>query len=406
MIYSGAHDTPSQVLGLGIRRRGSERRAAGAHRGAPRRALRRRGAARGGTAAHRRDRAAGAAHRAAAGPRRPVLDDALRSRRPHVRQVLPRCRARFPPRLRQSPRRRRLPAGRERGDGAPRVVRRCRGGGDSLRRGLERRGWRRGPGGRPLSRRGGDRSRAPRSGARDRSGIAGGTHPGGRARAGARGAASAARPHVASLSAVVRVQHARRLDRDPLRRTLRDPLHPHRRFRGIASRRHPDRRRRVAPSAGVGRRPEPGPSLHRLGGDARHHHRGVDALAGPTDDAGIRVGDVRRFRGGCDRGACARTERPLPFELPAARSGRGLRAPAPGRASRPCWCSASSRPIIRSTPGWRARSNAVAITAASCRMARGTRVATTPPVARVQPARGGRRSSGRRTCAMRSSVSG
>ena len=70
-----------------------------------------------------------------------------------------------------------------------------------------------------------------------------------------------ARAHAAPLPAVLRVLDARRLDRDALRRALRDALHPHRRLRrkslrvvtpaGVAG---------VAPPARLGRRAEPGPA--------------------------------------------------------------------------------------------------------------------------------------------------
>ena len=56
-------------------------------------------------------------------------------------------------------------------------------------------------------------------------------HRGRRVRAGIGGSAQAARAHVASFPAKFRVLDARRLDRDPLRRSFRHALHPHRRSR-------------------------------------------------------------------------------------------------------------------------------------------------------------------------------
>ena len=84
------------------------------------------------------------------------------------------------------------------------------------------------------------RPRPARPGARDRPHLARGAHPGRRARPRARGPAPPARPHAAALPAVVRVLDARRLDRDALRRPLRDALHAHRRLRRVAARGHTD----------------------------------------------------------------------------------------------------------------------------------------------------------------------
>ena len=59
---------------------------------------------------------------------------------------------------------------------------------------------------------------------------------------GAGGAAARARPHPAPLPAVVRVRDARRLDRDPGRRPLRDAGDPHRRPGRVGAGDHPARR--------------------------------------------------------------------------------------------------------------------------------------------------------------------
>jgi hypothetical protein len=53
-----------------------------------------------------------------------------------------------------------------------------------------------------------------------------------------RSAAARGRTDTAPLPAEIRIFHAGRLDRDARRRALRDALHPHRRFRGIAAHRH------------------------------------------------------------------------------------------------------------------------------------------------------------------------
>ena len=91
------------------------------------------------------------------------------------------------------------------------------------------------------------------------------------------------RPDAPSLPTVVRVLLARRLDRDSLGRPLRDLVHAHRRLRGIAASGHAERDRGIAPAAGLGRRTQPGPDVHRIRRNPRHHHRGMDAPAGPTD---------------------------------------------------------------------------------------------------------------------------
>ena len=75
-------------------------------------------------------------------------------------------------------------------------------------------------------------------------------------------------------------------------RPLRDALHPHRRVRRGASGRDADRARRDPAAACVGCRAESRSAVHRLGGDPRHHHRGVDAAAGTADLSRLRVGDV------------------------------------------------------------------------------------------------------------------
>ena len=97
---------------------------------------------------------------------------------------------------------------------------------------------------------------------------------------GAGGPAEAARPDAAAFPAELRIFDARRLDRDALGRPFRQPLHPYRRSRRKPARRDAARRHRDAAAARIGRGPEPGPHVHRLGGHARRHHRGLDAAAG------------------------------------------------------------------------------------------------------------------------------
>ena len=117
--------------------------------------------------------------------------------------------------------------------------------------------------------------------------LAGRPDPGRRPRPGARGPAPPARLHAAPLPAVVRAVDARRLAGHPLRRPLRQRVHAHRRPRRVDARRHADRHQRVPPAARLRRRAVARPPVPRLGGQPRHHHRGVDAGAGPAALAGV-----------------------------------------------------------------------------------------------------------------------
>ena len=63
-------------------------------------------------------------------------------------------------------------------------------------------------------------------------------------------------------------------------------------FVGKSPRGHPGRGRRIAPDARL--RAQPGPAVHRVGGGARNHHRGVDAAPGsarPPRFGLVRFGD-------------------------------------------------------------------------------------------------------------------
>ena len=90
-----------------------------------------------------------------------------------------------------------------------------------------------------------------------------------------------------------------RLVGDPLGRPLRHGVHAHRRLRGVAARRHARRDQRVTPPAGLRCRTVTGPPLPGLRGQPRHHHRGVDAAAGPPPLAGLRRGRVQPLRRRC-----------------------------------------------------------------------------------------------------------
>ena len=145
--------------------------------------------------------------------------------------------------VRPPARRRRAPARGARRRGAAGVGGRRERRRRPLRRRDERQRRRavRGPG--PLRRRAVARPRRAGPRAADRRGLAGGEHPGRRDRPGAREATARAGPHAALLSAVLRALDARRLDRDPRGRALRDRRDAHRRPRRVRPRDHADRAR-------------------------------------------------------------------------------------------------------------------------------------------------------------------
>ncbi len=249
-----------------------------------------------GAAARRGARPAPCADLASGAARERLHGGSVRAGRPQLRQVLAGHRARLPARVSASSRPRRLPAQRGRRRGNPRVVHGRARGCDPLRRRLERGGRRRARCRRELPRHGQHRPPQSRPGARGRFGLARGADPGRDARPGARSPAEAARLHAAPLPPVVRVVDARRLDRDPLRRALRDAAHAHRRVRRGAARGDAPRDPRDTATAGLGRRPFARPALLRIGRHARRDHGGVDAPPGPPLVPGGRLGGVRLVR--------------------------------------------------------------------------------------------------------------
>ena len=167
------------------------------------------------------------------------------------------------------------------------------------------------------------------------------------------------------------------MDRDAIGRAFRDALHAYRRLRRIAAGRDAHRNHRVAPLAGIGRGSESGPHVHRLGGHARHYHRGLDASAGSAEFSRRRVGAVPEIFTAA-RMPSARSRKPdfiLRIAACSIRARRSTRAPT--MATRPSWCSLSSRRTIRWSRGWRARWNAAPISAARFRRMR-QRPAPTP----------------------------
>ena len=159
-----------------------------------------------------------------------------------------------------------------------------------------------------------------------------------------------------------------------------------------------DRRRRVAPPARLRRGAESRSDVHRLGGNSRHHHRGLDAPAGPAEVSRRRVGRVSRLR--CRRRCGARdlAGRTLSGELPPARSGRGgQRRRQPGRGGRAGAGVRVGRPSAGAVDEARARMLRRSWREDS--RGRGEALAPTPRRrTRARPARGATRSSRRRTC--------
>ena len=129
-------------------------------------------------------------------------------------------------------------------------------------------------------------------------------------------------------------------------------VHAHRRPRRVDAGRHAGRDQRVAPAAGLRRRPVAGPAVPRLGGHARHHHRGVDAAAGPPALAGAGVRPLRATTTTAVAATRAIAQsRAVPDQLPAARRRPRRCSRGRQRRRRRCSCSASSRPTTRSTRG-------------------------------------------------------
>ena len=348
--------------GWGVEGAGPTQEQARGHRAHPRRALRRRPRAGARRRASRRSRCA----RRACGrrrPRRALHRRPRRARRPHLRQVVPRRRARLPPRVPEPARPRRA---------APRA----RPTSPRSSTGAARRASRRS---RTAAARAWSAASSPTSATATR-----------RASASTSGGSIAC-----SRSTAPRAPRASRPASSAPR--SRTQLRPH----GLTLRHFPqsfefstlggwiatrsgghyatlythiddfvESLRVVTPTgvardaapARLGRRARAGPPVPRLRGHARHHHRGVDAPPGPPAPARRRVGALR----GGDDGFRARRAavRALsqsglhPTQLPAPRPGRGAHRGRRRRRRRACSCSASSPPTTPSTPGWRAPSSA------------------------------------------------
>ena len=317
---------PTLVVGVGLRGRSRHRRAAalaGRRRGAPPRPGRHRRSARPPGSTTCRCRAPRVDAAGLAG--RDLLRRPRGPGRARLRQVLPRHRASAPRPARPSARRRRLPEGRARRRRPPRLVRRRRRRRHPLRRRLL--GGRRRRGRRRRRRIAGavsiDLSRLDRV-ARDRPRPRG--PPASRpACSGRRSRTSCARtgytlrhfPQSFEFSTLGGWLATRSGGHYATVYTHIDDL--------VESMRvvTPAGTSESLPPPGLRRRPVARPAVPGQRGHARHHHRGVDAAAGPPSVQGFGRGSLRRLprRGGGGPGAVAVGA--VPHELPAARRRRG-----------------------------------------------------------------------------------
>ena len=176
-------------------------------------------------------------------------------------------------------------------------------------------------------------------------------HPGRHLRARDRGPAARHALHHAPLHAGLSLLDAGRLDRHALGRPLRHALHPHRRFRRKHAGGDAGRHAGDAPPAGLRRRPQPRPHVHRLRGHPRHHHRGLGAAAQEADLPRLGLGALQGLLRRRRRGARA-SPRPASIPPTAGCWKRARRCPTSrGATRRPCWCWPSNRPTTRSMPG-------------------------------------------------------
>ena len=400
--------------GWGYEGEGPTARAAGTHRAScSRRASASTPPAIAAAAAHRRDRAARRrASRRRRRWRRICSRDAARPRRAHLRQVVPRRRARAsratsPTRPTSS----RFPRDEARRRRAARLVQPTRARRrDPVRRRLERRRRRRA------------RRAATPTAARCRSTSArldrvleiDRTSRAARIQAGVLGPAleDQLRPHglhAAPLPAVVRVLDARRLDRDALGRPLRDAVHAHRRLRRVAARGHADA---ASSSRAACPARAPGPSPDRL-------FIGSEGILGIITEAWMRLQDRPTLPrlgvghasptslAGARGRARDRAGRPLPVQLPPARSPARRCSTGAGTGGDAVLLLAFES-ADHALDAWMARALECARDHGG-RVPRGRRrdaARRATARARAPPAPGGRRSSARRICATRSSAMG
>ena len=245
-------------------------------------------------------------------------------------------------------------------------------------------------------RQGGDDLDAPHGqGAGGRRGEPRRAHPGRHLRTRDRGRAARHALHHAPLHAGLSLLDPGRLDRHALGRPLRHALHPHRRLRRKHPRGDAGRHAGDAPPAGLRRRAQPRPHVHRLRGHFGHHHR---SLGAPAQEADVPRLGLRALQELLRRRRCGARDHPgraLSRQLPAAGSARGAaqhpveqrggRAGAGLRIRRP-----SARCLDEAGAGDLRRPR---------RRARARRPTTRTPIARARPAPGATSSSARRTTA-------
>ena len=130
---------------------------------------------------------------------------------------------------------------------------------------------------------------------------------------------------------------------------------------------------RDAPPARLGRRPEPRSHVHRLRGHPRHHHRGVDAPAGPAALRAVGVGHVRRLRSPARAGGARARARPglHPANCRLLDAGEALTAGAGDGTEAVLVLGFESADHAPDALDGSARSSCAATTAATCRRAPG-----------------------------------
>ena len=294
--------------------------------------------------------------------RRRLHDRDVGARVPLPRRPPHRSHRRLQPALPEPDRCRRPPAHRGRARGRARLVLVSGRQGRAVRRRLVGRVGRQPAGGRRRRHR---RDGPLRPRARGRCDVACGAHPGRRLRTGAGGPAAAARIHAAPLPAELPLLDARRLDRHPLRRPLRDEPHPHRRLRRVGAHAHAAGLVGEPASPGLGRRAEPRPHGDRQRGDPRRDHRGVDARSSSGRRSAPPPASCSR-RGRRAPMRCARSSRPSCGRRTAGSSTRWRPSGRPAStARRRSSSSASSPPSTRSATPSASPSTSLAALAAS-----------------------------------------
>ena len=202
--------------------------------------------------------------------------------------------------------------------------------------------------------------------------------------------------HHAPLHAGLSLLDPGRLDRHALGRPLRHALHPYRRLRREHAGRDAGRHARDAPPAGLRRRPQPRPHVHRLRGHPRHHHRSLGAAAQEADVPRLRLACASRTSSPAPM-RCATSPRPASIPPTAGCSRRARRCPAFRGATRRRVLVLAFESADHPLDAWMKR--ALEICARPWRRGRAAAPTTRTPIAPAPPAPGATSSSARRTTA-------